>query len=524
MTFFYCEIIKTHYPIKDLFFYYHFMQKQKIYFYGFTLVELIIVISILAILAIIAFVSFQNYTKEAKDSGRIATLKNIDTGLSLYHLKAGNYPEPDDSISISNEDSSIILLKQWIIWKNISSLIHLSKEVYNTDDNTLYLYSITGDYKKYQLWVYLEDNDSISFIPSTYAQYNYANKFFYTIWNKIWILLDAGTKKPITKTNYWTGLKLGETSNNFIVYFSNDTESGSIIGTGGVLWEKIQQVQQIPETPKAPETENTFTIKCNNDIALTWNKIYFNLETLYSFTTTVEMSNTITYNSWAQQNTCEWKCAEGFHENNSSCVPNQSAPSWLQLNHTPGNKTFTFSLNAGSGNAESCKLQYHKNNTTWTNINGTIYNCDSDILSQSVTLPGDGWNGTWSSLWVRILRVSDNEVIGSFQENLTCNVSSGSVSATPNIDEDCDGLWDDNAEVWTLNGTTASYFHQGTLAGCGMTTTQCKTWGASTNRKYISVVNQPGYNAYCCYGNNTWVTSNFSFNSAEHYILQSAYN
>ena len=73
------------------------MKNAKHYFKGFTLVELIIVITILAILAAIAFISFQNYSWNARDSNRISTIKNIETGLELFTLKNSQFPTPDET-------------------------------------------------------------------------------------------------------------------------------------------------------------------------------------------------------------------------------------------------------------------------------------------------------------------------------------------------------------------------------------------------------------------------------------------
>jgi len=106
---------------------------------GFTLVELIIVITILAILSTISFISFKNYSWNARDGNRIATLKSIEKWLNLYTIKAWEYPNPDDFINIST--GSYILIKQWVIWKNITQIIKLNKEVKDPKDDNFYIYS-----------------------------------------------------------------------------------------------------------------------------------------------------------------------------------------------------------------------------------------------------------------------------------------------------------------------------------------------------------------------------------------------
>ncbi len=245
---------------------------------AFTLVELIIVITILTILATIAFVSFQDYTKSARDGNRISTLKNIEKWLSVYNIKTWNYPEPEEYVEILSW--SIILSKQWIVWKTITKQINLNKETFDPKDNTNYIYSITWNSKKYQLATYLEENKLTSYIPEilkTYAEnIDYTKRYFYTIWDKVWILLEEQTNTPITKTNYSTWLNLETNTNNYKVYFSNDTNSGSITSSWTTLITTIiekqntTQIEQTPpETPMYTCTGNLITT--NADITNTTN-------------------------------------------------------------------------------------------------------------------------------------------------------------------------------------------------------------------------------------------------------------
>gem|GEM_PF-6295285 len=57
-------------------------------FSGFTLVELIVVITILTILGTIGFMSFNGYQLSTRDSVRVSDMKNAETGLELYFVKA----------------------------------------------------------------------------------------------------------------------------------------------------------------------------------------------------------------------------------------------------------------------------------------------------------------------------------------------------------------------------------------------------------------------------------------------------
>lgn len=215
---------------------------------AFTLVELIIVITILAILATIGFLSFQDYTKDARDGNRVSTLKNIEKWLKLYELKIWMYPDPEKAVQILS--GTTILINQWIIWKNISQSIKLNKEVIDPKDATNYLYAITGNKKKYQLWTYLEEDNFFTTILQTYAsEIDYTKRYFYTLWDLVWIVMNEATNTPISIDDYPSGeLDITDEDNKLKVYFSNDTLSGSVTGSGSDLTQIIQTNQNTTPT------------------------------------------------------------------------------------------------------------------------------------------------------------------------------------------------------------------------------------------------------------------------------------
>lgn len=59
---------------------------------GFTLVELVVVIAILGILGGIAIPRFMDATASAKGSKIVADLRTIDSAVSMYYAKVGEYP------------------------------------------------------------------------------------------------------------------------------------------------------------------------------------------------------------------------------------------------------------------------------------------------------------------------------------------------------------------------------------------------------------------------------------------------
>ncbi len=241
---------------------------------AFTLVELIIVMTIVAILAIIAFVSFQNYTKGVRDGNRIATLKNIEKWLTLYQLKSWKYPQPENKVQILS--GSMVLIQQWIIWKNIPQLIQLNKEVQDPKDSTNYIYSITGDQKKYQLWTYLEENTFMTYFLQTYASnMDYTKRYLYTLWDLVGILVDQETNTAISIENYPSGnLDITDEENKneiFTLYFSNNSNSWSISASWSVLTEIIQINQNT--TPTEINTTQSCWATLHNQKKIFWNTL-----------------------------------------------------------------------------------------------------------------------------------------------------------------------------------------------------------------------------------------------------------
>lgn len=240
---------------------------------GFTLVELIIVLTILAILAIIAFISFQNYSKDSRDAHRVATLKNIEKWLHLYQLKIGKYLDPEEKIQILS--GSIVLIQQWIIWKDTSQIIKLNKAVYDPKDGTNYIYATTGNKKKYQLWTYLEEDSLLSFLQTYANDIEYTNRYFYTIWDLVWIVLDEEKNQPIWIETYPSGtLDITDEENKnkiFTIHFSNDTDSGSISDSWNLLTEIIQ-INQNTTPEEINSTQNCWSTP-HNQVKLFWNVV-----------------------------------------------------------------------------------------------------------------------------------------------------------------------------------------------------------------------------------------------------------
>lgn len=64
---------------------------------GFTLVELVVVIAILGILGGIAIPRFMDATASARGAKIVADLRTIDSAVTMYYAKTGDYPSAGTS-------------------------------------------------------------------------------------------------------------------------------------------------------------------------------------------------------------------------------------------------------------------------------------------------------------------------------------------------------------------------------------------------------------------------------------------
>ena len=74
---------------------------------AFTLVELIIVITILAILGLVAFLMMSDATVSARDSNRLASIKNIYDASQLQAVQQRILPLPDQAITLTVSGTDI---------------------------------------------------------------------------------------------------------------------------------------------------------------------------------------------------------------------------------------------------------------------------------------------------------------------------------------------------------------------------------------------------------------------------------
>jgi prepilin-type N-terminal cleavage/methylation domain-containing protein len=357
---------------------------------AFTLVELIIVITILAILATIAFISFQNFTKDARDGNRITTLKNIETWLSLYTIKNNTYPDPENYVEILSW--TILLIKQWIVWNDVSQKINLNKEVKDPKDKKNYIYSTTWNNKKYQLWTYLEENKLISYIPQitkTYANVDYTKRYFYTIWHKVWILLEDETQNPILKTETLTWINLSTNQiKPFKVYFSNDTQSWSITNSWTTLITRIVENQKTTQTIQTPTYKNCWITLHNQP------KIFYTATT--NLISCDNVSQTLTCKDWI------WKNSENNTVDTSSLY-------------------------------ENCSLEDVDWECWTSNITPTLIQPIDNLFTywNPTSVTENAWNYTWSCEWVNLWTTANCQATRQYTISSSVIWINWSVSCTP---------------------------------------------------------------------------------------------
>lgn len=160
---------------------------------AFSLIELIVVITILAILRTILFLSFQSYTSSARDTTKKTDITNLNKLLGLSFIKTWVYPQPDNSTSIMY--SWAIARNQWIFWDTVSKIVWwINKKPLDPLLLAPYTYSVSWNWKEYQIWYMLENSlahNSKIWLINSYADMNWL--VGYVDWNYNWYILKVST-------------------------------------------------------------------------------------------------------------------------------------------------------------------------------------------------------------------------------------------------------------------------------------------------------------------------------------------
>jgi len=138
---------------------------------GFTLIELLVVIAIIGLLATVVLVSLNTARAKARDTKRVADLKQIQLAVEMFYDTTGSYPldapcNPDSSNGCAHVDDYWTSngLTQSYNGHNISEFITLPIDSIN-DDTYYYQYephcNLGGTKQGYWIRVQLELEDGI---------------------------------------------------------------------------------------------------------------------------------------------------------------------------------------------------------------------------------------------------------------------------------------------------------------------------------------------------------------------------
>ncbi len=121
----------------------------------------------------------------------------------------------------------------------------------------------------------------------------------------------------------------------------------------------------------------------------------------------------------------------------------------LSLSHTFGHRDFTVSSVGLAITNSLCKIQYEKSKLYWIDLTPD-FSCASGLSNKPVSLPSaDHWNDSFDLVGVkiRLVKSNDQSLVGVFPQNVTCQIQTGSDKPTPDIDENCNTVWDDSLIV-----------------------------------------------------------------------------
>lgn len=204
----------------------------------FTFVELIIVISILSLLFSIWFVWFTWYLSWSRDSNRLSQIVSLNNWIRLYWTK-NQLPLPEDSVSISLSWWTVAY--QWYIWEKILSLIEFQEWWLDPKDKNFFSYYMTKNRKYFQILMFMEESWSLknewnnSLFKKTYAKtIDYSKRIKMVYWDKLWILTEENTNRPIQELNdlVISWLDIWTTTDYFTSTIANDD---SITWTSWIL-------------------------------------------------------------------------------------------------------------------------------------------------------------------------------------------------------------------------------------------------------------------------------------------------
>ncbi|MBI4407589.1 MAG: prepilin-type N-terminal cleavage/methylation domain-containing protein [Candidatus Kerfeldbacteria bacterium] len=125
---------------------------------GFTLIELLIVIAIIGLLATLAIVSLTTAQRKARDTKRIADVKQLQNAVELYYSEVAQYPLTDTVTAFGATTADVDTVNSWPDFGTAISSYITNVPVDPTNTTTsVYTYGANAAGDEYFIAAKLED-------------------------------------------------------------------------------------------------------------------------------------------------------------------------------------------------------------------------------------------------------------------------------------------------------------------------------------------------------------------------------
>lgn len=198
------------------------MKHSKIH--AFTLVELITSVIIITILSTVAFVGYIWYASNTRDSVRLADLWNIEKWFEMMRINLVEFPKPENSLEITS--SGTLIQYQWDLSRSIlDGYLNMFEWGMDPKNNQPYTYVLNADMDRYQILMFLENEQVFSNNITTNTFANNTKRFPQTWGDILGVLLDETTLEPVHTVVAQPQLDISTTTSNFWVIMNDEVET-----------------------------------------------------------------------------------------------------------------------------------------------------------------------------------------------------------------------------------------------------------------------------------------------------------
>jgi len=166
--------------------------------------------------------------------GHECVITSLNDGIRLY-WNQNQLPLPEDFIQITLSWSTIAY--QWFLWEKLLSLIDFQEWWLDPKDKKYFSYYLTKNRKYFQLLGFLEDNANlinvakINFLDKAHARVvDYSNRSIIAYWDKLWILTEINTNKPIQEVEAIV------TSGYLDIWTTTDYYRSTLLNNDWIIW------------------------------------------------------------------------------------------------------------------------------------------------------------------------------------------------------------------------------------------------------------------------------------------------